>query len=61
MKESQMFEMDRKLQVAQKRYNKKQAYKNILEEMLEESGTEINNLNIDIFVEEYTEKLMKIK
>ena len=60
MEESQMFEMDRKLQIAQKKYNTKRKYENILREMLEEGRTEINSLNIDSFIDEYVEKLMKI-
>lgn len=56
-----MFEMDKKLRMVQRKYNKKRAYKRILEEMLEESGTEIIGLNMDIFVDEYVEELMKVK
>ena len=61
MKESQMFEMDRKLRIAQKKYQKNMQYVRILKEMLEEGGTEIIGLNIDDFVYEYALKIMKIK
>jgi len=61
MKESQMFEMDRKLQIAQKKYQKKMQYVRILEEMLKKGGTKILGLNIDDFIDEYALKIMKVK
>ena len=62
MREAQMFKMDRKLQITQNKYdNVKRRYVEILREMIEEGGTDINNLNIDDFIEEYAEKLMKVR
>jgi hypothetical protein len=61
MKESQMFAIDRKLQIAQKKYWEKRRYEDILKEMLEECNSTIIGLNIDSFLDEYIEKLLKIK
>ena len=60
MKESQMFEMDRKLQTAQRKLDKAGCYKKIIKELMDECGSQINGLNEDNFINEYVKKLINI-